>query len=64
MYERIQSLCKDKKLSLAQLEREVGLSAGAISKWKQCVPRADILLAIAERLGTTVKYLIKGEEVS
>lgn len=64
MYERIRKLCEDKNMSLAQLEREVGLSAGAISKWKLCVPRADVLLAIAEKLETTVEYLIKGEETA
>ena len=62
MYDRIRTLCDKNNISVAQLEKEMGLGNGTIGKWKSCAPRADVLLAIAERLGTTVKYLLKGGE--
>lgn len=62
MYNRIKALCDKEHITIAQLEKEVGLSNGVIGKWRTSMPRADVLLAIAERLGVTIEYLIKGEE--
>ena len=60
MYNRIKELCDKEHITIAQLEKEVGLSNGVIGKWRTSMPRADVLLAIAEKFGVTVEYLIKG----
>lgn len=64
MYNRIKELCDKEHITIAQLEKEVGLSNGVIGKWRTSMPRADVLQAIAERFGTTVKYLLKGKEAA
>ena len=61
MYDRIKELCDKEKISISRLEKEVGLSNGVIGKWRTSVPGADVLLAVAERLGTTVEYLVRGD---
>lgn len=62
MYNRIKALCDKEHITIAQLEKEVGLGNGVIGKWRTSMPRADVLLTVAKKFGVTVEYLIKGEE--
>lgn len=59
LYERIESLCKNKGFSIRHLERECGLSYGSVIKWRTSSPAADSLYKVAQYLETTVEELLK-----
>lgn len=59
LYQVIKKLAVKKDLSIAQLERECGLSSASISKWAVSVPSADKLYLVAKHLGVNVQYLLE-----
>lgn len=48
MVSSIKQLCKDNNMTVAQLEKEVGMSQGLVSKWKDKVPSLDKIIDIAD----------------
>lgn len=62
LYERIEQAARERKISITNLEKEVGLSNGAIGKWKESMPKADKLYVVAKFLGKSVEYFLVGEE--
>ena len=43
LYDRIESCARERKISITNLEKEVGFGNGTIGKWKDSVPKADKL---------------------
>lgn len=62
MYQKIKELCKKKKISVFQLEKDLGLSVGSDSKWDKSIPRGDTLVKVANYLGVSVDSLIETEK--
>ena len=64
IYDTIKALCKKRGLSATSVEKEAGLSNGAISKWNDSSPTVDKLNAVAKVLNVKVDCLLrqKGEE--
>lgn len=62
VYERIESLRKERKISQGNLEKELGFSNGSISKWKTSMPKPERLQKIADYFSVTVDYLMTGNE--
>jgi SOS-response transcriptional repressor LexA len=64
--ERLETLIKENKTSQKAIAEYVGVRYASISDWKKdgSYPRADIAIKIAKVLGTTVEYLVFGEETS
>lgn len=60
LYERITDLCKEKGISVASLEREVGMSRGSLCKIDTHKPNVEKMEKIADCLGTTIDYILKG----
>lgn len=60
MVDRICELARNEGLSIAALEKAVGLSNGIIGKWKKQSPSCDKLKLIADYLNTTIDYLLTG----
>lgn len=58
----IKELCLRKKITVAELERNVGLSNGAIGKWAECNPRVDSLKKVADYFGVALDDLLKEED--
>lgn len=59
MVSKIKRLCKEKSLSIAELQREIGLGVNAIARWDKNRPSVDKVKAVADRLGVTVDELLK-----
>jgi transcriptional regulator with XRE-family HTH domain len=61
-YERVKSLAKTNKTTIEYVAGEAGLSLASYNAYRrhQNLPRADEALKIAQTLGTTVEYLITG----
>ena len=64
IYDTIKALCKKRGLSVTSVEKEAGLSNGAISKWNDSSHTVDKLNAVAKVLNVKVDCLLrqKGEE--
>ena len=61
-YEKLQSFCKKKGITLSTLIRDLGLSSGNLSKWKKGGrPRAATAQKIASYLGVSLDSLFQDE---
>ena len=60
---KIVDLCWDHRITVAELERNVGFSNGVIGKWKKSNPRIDSLQKVAAYFGCTVDELLVEEGV-
>ena len=60
--EIIRNLCAQKDISLARLEKELGLGNGTIASSKSSYMRSDRLKAIADYFHVTMEYLMTGED--
>lgn len=61
-FERLTILMKERGLSQAALEKEVGISNGSVSKWKKSIPKADTMNKLADYFGVSADYLLLGKE--
>ena len=60
MRKRIKALAAERGMTITEVERKSGLMPGTIRRWDKHIPRADNLAAVADVLGTTVEYLLRG----
>lgn len=60
---KIKELAARKKMSLAELERQAGLSSGSITKWGKSSPSLDKLEKVANILNVSLDYLADREEI-
>lgn len=58
IYEKIKQICKEKGVSVRSIEKEAGLSNGAISKWNEVTPKVDSIQAVAKALKVDIKKLL------
>lgn len=56
--ERIKQLAKEKKLSIAKLEKEAGLANATIRKWESAKPQAESLAKVARVLDVSIEELM------
>lgn len=59
MLKNILEKCQEKKITIAELERQAGLKQRTIYKWDESKPSVDKVLAVANVLGVTVEELSK-----
>ena len=57
IYDKVVELCEEKGISQRQLQRDLGLSVSAVSRWKVSAPRPDTLQAVADYFNVTTDYL-------
>lgn len=62
IFERITNKCKEKKISIRNLEERTGLSNGTIKRWKTQEPGALKLHNVAKTLGVSIEWIITGKE--
>lgn len=56
LYSAIKIVANQNDKSIYQIEKDLKLSNGLISKWNKSVPRADSLQKVADYLGVTTQY--------
>lgn len=61
IYENVAKRCREKKITIAELERQAGLGNATIAGWKTGYPRIDTIVAVAQVLDCTVGDLISEE---
>lgn len=62
LVDKIRTLAKQRDLSLPQLEMELGLGNGTISRWKTSSPNTDKLLKIADFFHVSMDYLLERDK--
>ena len=62
IYEKVKKLCKQKKVSIYRLEKDLGFSASTIVKWKKSIPAADKLKAVADYLHVSIEDLLEDNQ--
>lgn len=62
IYDKIKRICAEKGVSVASVEKDAGLSNGAISKWTNQMPLADNLHSVAKVLNVTVEEILDESE--
>ncbi|WP_099205621.1 helix-turn-helix domain-containing protein [Scatolibacter rhodanostii] len=64
IYDRIEKLLQENKMSAYKLSKITGISTGLLSQWKgrSQNPSADKLQKVADCFGVSVDYLLTGEE--
>jgi len=58
IYLRIKELANEKKVSLAQIERDLDFSNGLISRWRKSDASSDKASAVAKYFGVSLDYLV------
>ena len=61
MVRNIVDKCKEKGISVAELERQAGLAQRTVYRWDENKPSVDKALAVANVLGVTVNELMTEE---
>ena len=59
LYTAVKKVATKNHKSIYQIEHELQLSNGMISKWDKSMPRADALQNVADYLGVTTQFLFK-----
>lgn len=62
IYERIKAEADRQGITIAELEKRTGLGNGVIGRWRTASPSARKLEAVADELGLSVDYLLKGDQ--
>ena len=60
--ERVKSICKERKIPISKLERDLGYSNGYIGQLRKGVFPTDRLVDIANYLNVSTTYLLTGDE--
>ena len=63
-WDRLEQALRENNITAAELSRKIGVASSVVNSWKMrdSIPRADIAVKTAEALGTTVEYLITGNQ--
>lgn len=56
--DNIMKLCKEKGISIARLEREIGIGNGTVARWGTSSPTVDNVRKVADYFGVTVDNLL------
>lgn len=64
IYERVQKLIQEQGLTIKQLERECDLANATIRRWETQTPNIESVRRVAQRLHTSIDYLVNGSSPS
>ncbi len=59
IYDNVKSACKEKEMSVSELEEELGFTRSSIYKWNKHKPSVEKLKAVAERLNKPMEYFLE-----
>lgn len=58
LYQNIVSLCNERQISIARLERDLGFGNATIRTWRTSSPSVDRVLLVANYFGVSVDSLV------
>ena len=64
LYNNIQCLCKNKGITIKELEEATGIGNGVIGKWKNKIksPRISLVVKVANYFRVPIDYLLQDHE--
>lgn len=62
LVDKIRTLARQRDMSLPQLEQELGLGNGTISRWRNSSPNTEKLQKIADYFNVSMDYLLGREQ--
>lgn len=60
--ERVKAICKERRIAISRLEKDLGFSNGYIGQLRKGVLPDDRLMMIADYLNVTTQFLMTGEK--
>lgn len=64
IYEKVLKLCEERGITVAALERTLGLGNATVRGWAKSDPRVTTIKAVADFFGVTVDDLVRDESVA
>ncbi|WP_317855631.1 helix-turn-helix transcriptional regulator [Chakrabartyella piscis] len=64
LLDRVKELCKAHNITQGELEKRLGISSGASSKWAKSTPNAKLLHDLSDFFQVSSEYLITGQNFS
>lgn len=61
LLDRLKQLCKEKGISQSKMEKDIGISHGASSKWKNSSPSIDIVQKLSAYFNVSIESLMAGD---
>jgi hypothetical protein len=61
LYTKIKLLCKERKVPISKMERELSFPRGYIFQWGKIEPGVQKVKKVADYLGVSIEELIKEE---
>ena len=58
LYEKLETLCKERGISIAKLERDCCIGNATVRRWDKAFPRIDTLKKVADYLGKPIEYFL------
>ncbi|WP_368431738.1 helix-turn-helix domain-containing protein [Sutcliffiella sp. BMC8] len=58
LLQRISKLCREKKITFAELERKIGVSNGQVRRWNNVSPKSETLQKVADYFDVSTDYLL------
>ncbi|MCI8978568.1 MAG: helix-turn-helix transcriptional regulator [Lachnospiraceae bacterium] len=55
LYEKLETLCKERGISIAKLERDCCIGNATVRRWDKAFPRIDTLKKVADYLGSGIE---------
>lgn len=62
IFTNVSRMCKDRGVSIARLERDLGIGNATIRNWNVSSPTVDKLKLVADYFGVTVDELLREDE--
>lgn len=59
IYENVKAACKEKGISVLELEESLGFARSSIYKWNNSTPGVDKVKAVAEKLDKPIEYFLE-----
>lgn len=59
LYEKIESLCKERNISIAKVEKDCNIGNATIRRWDKSFPRIDTLKKVADFFGMPIEYFLE-----
>ena len=61
IYDNVKSICEEKGISVAALERELNFARSSIQKWNENEPGIRKVQKVADYLGVPIEKLLEDE---
>lgn len=60
IYEKIKNLTEKNGISIAALEKKLGIGNGTIRKWNEVSPTLENISKVARYFGVSIEYFLEG----